>query len=86
MDAQRKSFQEVKLSNSKLWGAAGGELEFVSLRLSYLEREDGKLERSVIIRFTDHDAAATATCCPQKDLIEGRYYELELPLAADFGE
>lgn len=59
-----------------LWGNSGGQLEYVSQRIETRQR-DGQVYQVMILRFTDHDVWAM----PAEGLIEGKYYEIEVPLA-----
>jgi hypothetical protein len=53
-----------------LWGCAGGQLEFVSMRMDWRQRQNEDAWYPVtIIRFTDHDAQ-----------IDDQFYELEFPV------
>lgn len=54
--------------HSTLWGLAGGQLEFVSLR------DEGK---EVVLTFTDHDVQAH----PDPRLKDGKYYVMRIPKA-----
>lgn len=66
--------------NITLWGSAGGQLEFVSQRVEWRKCDaTQKAVPVIVIRFTDHDAQAY----PLNTLIEGKYYELEFPMAME---
>lgn len=72
----------ISYGNGKLWGSAGGELEFVSQRIEWRQRPSPRGEQCyavMVMRFTDHDVQATPHGIP--GLIDGHYYELEFPLA-----
>lgn len=65
--------------NNTLWGIAGGQLEYVSQRIKWQPiPHTQRWQPVMVIRFTDHDCQAS----PNPNLIEGKYYELEFPLAA----
>lgn len=64
----------VFLSDESLYGAHGGQLEFVSVRIE--TRKLGNFFKTfAIIRFTDHDVRA----CEDAP-VEKVYYELSFPL------
>ena len=63
-------------STHRLYGHAGGQLEYVSQRLEWRESPKGRWTQLMIIRFTDHDVRSW----PHKELLDGRYYEIEFPL------
>jgi len=65
--------------DNKLWGLVGGELEYVSQRIVTRQRPTGEFYNAMIIRFTDHDVQAM----PEEELIDGKYYELEFPIAQE---
>lgn len=70
----------ISHGNGKLWGQAGGELEYVSTRVEHRQRESDKRWYPVMVmRFTDHDHRAS----PSPNLIDGKYYELEFTLAEE---
>lgn len=75
---------DEKTKRHTLWGSSGGQLEFVSKRLEMIEGIP-----HLILRFTDHDIQATHGLegCEHigKDLIEGQFYEVEIPVA-DYGD
>lgn len=74
----------ITLSNNKLWGVSGGELEYVSQRVAYRQRVSGLLEKwhaVMVVRFTDHDVQADDQ--GREGLIEGKYYELEFPISTE---
>lgn len=63
-----------------LWGCAGGQLEFISMRME--QRQDQITKRwypVVIMRFTDHDVQATHDI-PRTDLVDNQFYELEFTI------
>lgn len=66
-------------AGGKLWGTAGGELEFVSQRVEY-RKQGTRHEPVLVMRFTDHDAQAMPH--DVAGLIDGKYYEIEFPMAA----
>jgi hypothetical protein len=68
----------INYTDKKLWGVSGGELEYVSQRISR-EFIGGKWRQTMAIRFTDHDVQSA----PSEQLIEGKYYELEFPIAEE---
>lgn len=69
----------VSVARRKLWGCAGGELEYVSQRIEWRERPQSKSgwEPVMIIRFTDHDVQASPG---REGLIDGKFYEFEFPV------
>jgi len=76
------NMEKVVLSGGQLWGQAGGELEFVSMRMSWRDRGDGSMERTVILRFTDHDVQACRGIEGMSGApIDGLYYEIEMPFS-----
>jgi len=74
---QRMKDGLITYSNGRLWGAAGGQLEYVSQEI-VLDPVLGQFV--MLIKFTDHDHSFNN---PEDapDLVEGRYYVLEVPLA-----
>lgn len=66
----------INIAGGKLWGMAGGELEYVSQRVEHRQRPDKSWYQVIIIRFTDHDVRVS----PNEKLIDGVYYELEFPV------
>ena len=70
----------IMIGGNKLWGISGGELEYVSQRVEWRQRVKGSVEpwhAVMVIRFTDHDVQADDF---RSGLIEGKYYELEIPI------
>jgi hypothetical protein len=45
---------DVTVSNGKLWGSSGGELEYVGQRVEFRKRGDQIIPVMVLL-FTDHD-------------------------------
>lgn len=70
-------FWDQKNGRWGLWGNSGGQLEYVSQRIETRQRNTGEVYQVMILRFTDHDAWAVDV----PGLIEGKYYEIEVPLA-----
>lgn len=67
----------ISQSGGKLYGASGGQLEYVSQRIEWKKRENSATYYPVmIVRFTDHDVQWG----DRQNLIEGRFYELEFPI------
>lgn len=74
------------LNNKRLFGFSGGQLEYVSQRLEWRQSGNGHCYQVMVIRFTDHDIRAVADIKDiphNKNLIDGKYYELEFPLSTD---
>ena len=72
----------ITVDKNTMYGIAGGQLEFVSQRVEWRREPDYNGGRSfpvIIIRFTDHDCQAN----PMPQLIEGKYYEFEYPMAME---
>lgn len=70
----------ITFGDNKLFGMAGGQLEFVSQRTEWRQLPiTNKWFPVIVIRFTDHDCQVS----PMSNLIEGKYYELEFPLAME---
>ena len=70
---------DITYGDEKLWGIAGGELEYVSQRLEWVLNEvTGRYHPVMVIRFTDHDQNHGYST---NGLIEGKYYELSFRLA-----
>ena len=67
----------------QLWGRAGGQLEYVGQRLEWRKDSDSSnYYQVIVVRFTDHDH--TLSLFQQSsEMIEGKYYEFEFPLAGD---
>jgi hypothetical protein len=75
----------IEYDDGKLWGRAGGELEYVSQRIEW--REDGsRWYPVVVIRFTDHDHFGSSYL---KDLpsvsgmVDNQFYEIEFRLRGE---
>lgn len=76
------NMEKVVLSGGQLWGQAGGELEFVSMRVGWRKRSEDKYERIVILRFTDHDVQACRGIEYNGGApIDKLYYEIEMPFS-----
>lgn len=71
-----EKIEAVFCSAGKLFGISGGQLELVSQRADFRQRPDGSWFPVMVMRFTDHDVQFGE----HKELIEGKYYELEFPL------
>lgn len=70
-------YWDEKTKKWSLWGNSGGQLEYVSQRIETKQRPTGEVYQVMILRFTDHDAWAM----PVEGLVDGKYYEIEVPLA-----
>lgn len=71
----------ITYADHKLWGMAGGQLEYVSQKLEWrkLEGDSGRWYQVMVIRFTDHDLRAHPLNT-DKELVDGIYYDLEFPI------
>ena len=69
----------VTASGGSLWGSSGGQLEFVSQKVVTKKRSDGSFVVMMILRFTDHDVRHS----PNENLIDGKYYEIEVPICEE---
>lgn len=78
-----KKYPSLICDSGKLWGHAGGQLEYVSQRVEHRQYPDGKHYQVMIIRFTDHDHSfysGDEEFPPFEGMIENKYYELEFPI------
>lgn len=68
-------------SNGSLWGAAGGQLEYVGQEIVWRkrpgERQREKWDAHIRLKFTDHDMAASR----EPEIEPGVHYVIEVPLA-----
>ncbi len=70
-------YYDAQKGRWSLWGNSGGQLEYVSQRIETKQRPTGEAYQVMVLRFTDHDAWSM----PVEGLIDGKYYEVEIPLA-----
>jgi hypothetical protein len=73
----RTNDAELNHAHGTLWGACGGQLEYVSQDIEWRKIEGTRetYTAGVLIRFTDHDVQMTEEG-------ERRFYELWFPLSA----
>jgi len=76
MSADLTHMEEVSLSEGKLWGRAGGLLEYVGQRMEVRRDSDGTWYPVIVLMFTDHDSWGT-----RPEIEPGVHYRLELPIA-----
>ena len=69
--------------SGKLFGRAGGQLEYVSQRISWVESPSGKFSPIMVIRFIDHDHKFEylKDMPAVEGMVDNQYYEIEFPLS-----
>lgn len=77
---QQKPPYLITAANQSLWGQSGGQLEYVGQEIFHRQREDGKWEAMIRLKFTDHDFNWDPSEECFKMLEPGVHYYIEVPL------